>query len=185
MEKVKIKISKKKDVELSFFGETIFVNPIIRIVNEEKIEEQTRLKVIYIESLIRDNLWDVNFAEFMFRRELLKLKTNIDIESLSIEDLDEVVWGEFYQKVSSSIINYEEVKNSILLSVSHLIEKMKIDSGVGNIITALINKFEPFINEISSMKVEDFEKLKASLLEAVEKVKEEPMASILSDMNKK
>jgi len=95
MEKIKLKFSKKSNIPITFFGTEISVNPII------KIEEQRTLRNIFIESLFRqgrDEQWDEQFAEFMFRRGILGLKTNIDIDSIKdVEEIDELVNNDFGQ----------------------------------------------------------------------------------------
>lgn len=181
MDKIKLKFSKKSNVEVSYFGETISVNPII------KISEQSLLRETYLESLFKDGkegIWDEQFAEFMFRREILRSKTNIDIDSIvEVDDVDSLIWGEFYEKVSSAIINYKEVESLIHFTLANILKKMAIENSSGFLISGLISKFKPFLDEMMNMKPEDLDKLRASASELIDKAKQEPISSILSDMN--
>jgi hypothetical protein len=182
MEKIKVKTLEKKDIELSYFGESIFINQII------KIAEQQRLREVYLEAFFKNGKekeWDEQFANFMFRREILKLKTNIDIESIEDTDaVDILIWGKFYDEVKSSIVNYQEVENVVFFSLSNIVRRMEIETSAGYLLKELISKFSPMLEELSNLTPESFEKLKSSSNELIEKIKDEPVvASILNDMN--
>lgn len=180
MEKIQLKFSKKSNIPITFFGTEISVNPIIRI------DEQQTLRNIYIESLFRegrDKQWDEQFAEFMFRRGILGLKTNIDIDSIKeIEEIDELIWGEFYEKIIDTISNYYDVHNGVVLSMENEIRRMEIENNIGSIISGILEKVKPIIDTLTNMKPEDFEKMKTEANELIEKTKSEPIASVLADM---
>ena len=180
MDKIELKFSKKSYIPFTFSGMEIIVNPIIGV------QEQSDIRNVYISALFnkgKQSSWDEQFAEFMMRREILSLKTNIDISSIKdVSEIDQLVWGECYEKVVSLIYNYEVFYESIQLSAKNEIEKISIESSIGNIISELIEKVKPIIDNFSNMKPEDFEKMKSEANEIVEKIKEEPIASVLSDM---
>ena len=180
MDKIKLKFSKKSNVPFTFSGMEVVVNPIIGI------EEQANLRNVYISALFnkgKNNSWDEQFAEFMLRREILSLKTNIEIvEIKDVEEIDQLVWGELYEKVISFISNYDTFHDSLILSSKNEIQRLYIESSIGNVVSELIEKVKPIIENFSNMKPEDFEKMKSEATEIVEKIKEEPVASVLSDM---
>lgn len=180
MDKIELKFSKKSNIPFTFSGMEIIVNPIIGV------QEQSDIRNVYISALFnkgKQSSWDEQFAEFMMRREILSLKTNIDISSIKdVSEIDQLVWGECYEKVVSLIYNYEVFYESIQLSAKNEIEKISIESSIGNIISELIEKVKPIIDNFSNMKPEDFEKMKSEANEIVEKIKEEPIVSVLSDM---
>lgn len=179
MNKITLKFSKKSDVELSYFGESVLVNPII------KITEQQQLRAIFIASLFKDgegSNWDEQFAEFMFRREILNLKTNINIESIgNAEDVDELIWGDFFEKIKQTIVNYYDVRNSLDDTVAHIIKRIAIDNGSGILLKSLVEKATGFITQLSSLQPEDFEKLTNTTGKLLGQIQREPMASIISD----
>lgn len=187
MDKIKLKFSKKSDIPFTFSGMEVIVNPIIGL------QEQSSIRNVYISALFnngKNNPRDEQFAEFMLRREILSLKTNIDVisteglsESEYISKVDEMVWGELYEKVVSFIVNYSDFRDSISLSAENEIERISNESSIGNIVSELIEKVKPIIENFSNIKPEDFEKMKSEATEIVEKIKEEPIASVISDMN--
>lgn len=186
MEKIKLKFSKKSDIPFTFSGMEILVNPTIGI------QEQSDIRNVYLSALFNNgkhNPTDEQFAEFMLRREVLSLKTNVDVlstdglsEKEQLERLDELVWGELYEKVVSCISNYDDFRDSVALSAKNEIERISNESSIGNIVSELIEKVKPIIDNFSNMKPEDFEKMKSEATKIVEKIKEEPIASVLSDM---
>ena len=180
MDKIKLKFSKKSNTPFTFSGMEVVVNPIIGI------EEQASLRNVYISALFnkgKNNSWDEQFAEFMLRREILSLKTNIEIvEIKDVGEIDQLVWGELYEKVVSCISHYGDFHDSLILSAKNEIQRLSIESSIGNVISELIEKVKPIIDNFSNMKPEDFEKMKSEATEIVEKIKEEPIASVLSDM---
>jgi len=180
MDKIKLKFSKKSNIPFTFSGMEIIVSPIIGI------EEQANLRNVYISALFnkgKDNSWDEQFAEFMLRREILSLKTNIEIvEIKDVGEIDQLVWGELYEKVISFISNYDTFHDSLILSSKNEIQRFSIESSIGNVVSELIEKVKPIIDNLSNMKPEDFEKMKSEATEIVEKIKEEPIVSVLSDM---
>ena len=188
MDKIELKFSKKSNIPFTFSGMEILVSPIIGI------QEQSDIRSVYISALFnngKNNPTDEQFAEFMLRREILSLKTNINVLSMDgasekeqLEKLDELVWGELYEKVVSCISNYNDFRDSIALSAENEIKRVSNESSIGNIISELIEKVKPIIDNFSNMKPEDFEKMKSEATEIVEKIKEEPIASVLSDMKK-
>ncbi len=186
MDKIELKFSKKSNIPFTFSGVEILVSPIIGV------QEQSDIRDVYFSALFnngKNNPTDEQFAEFMLRREILHLKTNINIslvdgdsEKEKLEKLDELVWGELYEKVVSCISNYNDFRDSIALSAENEIKRVSNESSIGNIISELIEKVKPIIDNFSNMKPEDFEKMKSEANEIVEKIKEEPIASVLSDM---
>lgn len=186
MDKIKLKFSKKSNIPFTFSGMEVLVNPIIGL------QEQSSIRNVYISALFnngKNSPRDEQFAEFMLRREVISLKTNIDIlsteglsESDYISTIDELVWGDFYEKVVSCISNYYDFRDSIALSAKNEIERISNESSIGGIVSELIEKVKPIIDNFSNMKPEDFEKMKSEAGEIVEKIKEEPIASVLSDM---
>lgn len=186
MDKIELKFSKKSNIPFTFSGMEILVSPIIGL------QEQSSIRNVYISALFnngKNNPRDEQFAEFMLRREVLSLKTNINVlsvdgisESEYISKLDELVWGELYEKVVSFISNYDDFRDSIALSAKNEIERVSNESSIGNVVSELIEKVKPIIDNFSNMKPEDFEKMKSEATEIVEKIKEEPIASVLSDM---
>ncbi len=180
MDKIKLKFSKKSNIPFTFSGMEVVVNPIIGI------EEQATLRNVYISALFnkgKNNSWDEQFAEFMLRREILSLKTNIEIvEIKDVGEIDQLVWGELYEKVVSCISHYGDFHDGLILSAKNEIQRLSIESSIGNVISELIEKVKPIIDNFSNMKPEDFEKMKSEATEIVEKIKEEPIASVLSDM---
>jgi len=186
MEKIELKFSKKSNVPFTFSGMEILVSPIIGV------QEQSDIRNVYISALFnngKNNPTDEQFAEFMLRREILNIKTNINVFSVEgvsekeqLERLDELVWGELYEKVVSCISNYDDFRDSVTLSAKNEIERISRESSIGNVISELIEKVKPIIDNFSNMKPEDFEKMKSEATEIVEKIKEEPIASVLSDM---
>jgi len=178
MEKIKITTIKKADIELPYSGSVVLVNPVI------KIEEQGLLRNVYIQSFFKDGKegeWDEQFAEFMFRRQVLESKTNIDVTLLTIEECDEIIWGAFYDKVKSAIVNYNEVRLSINSTISNLVKKIEIENSAGFLLKGLMEKLSGFLDEIKNLTPEDIEKLKQSAQDIMDKVKQEPMASVLMD----
>ena len=119
----------------------------------------------------------------MNRNKILSLKTNIEIvEIKDVEEIDQLVWGELYEKVISFISNYGTFHDSLILSAKNEIQRLSIKSSIGNVVSELIEKVKPIIENFSNMKPEDFEKMKSEAGDLVEKIKEEPIASVLSDM---
>jgi hypothetical protein len=180
MEKTKLKFSKKSNVPFTYSGFEISVQPIIGI------EDQRKLRDIYIESFFnegRDGRWDESFAEFMFRRAVISLKTNIEIESIQdVQELDEMIWGELYEKISSSISNYSQAHASVKKSSENEVKRMDVESGIGKVISGLFEKIKPFIDSVLEMKPEDLEKMKSEANDLVSKIQSEPIASVISDM---
>lgn len=186
MDKIELKFSKKSNIPFTFSGMEILVNPIIGL------QEQSSIRNAYISALFnngKNSPRDEQFAEFMLRREVLSLKTNINVlsvdglsESEYISKLDELVWGELYEKVVSCISNYNDFRDSVNLSAENEIERISNESSIGNVISELIEKVKPIIDNFSNMRPEDFEKMKSEATEIVEKIKQEPIASVLSDM---
>jgi len=180
MDKIKLKFSKKSNVPFTFSGMEVIVNPIIGI------EEQASLRNVYISALFnkgKNNSWDEQFAEFMLRREILSIKTNIEIvEIKDVGEIDQLVWGELYEKVISFIYNYNTFHDNLIVSAKNEIKRFSIESSIGNVVSELIEKVKPIIENFSNIKPEDFEKMKSEATEIVEKIKEEPIASVLSDM---
>lgn len=186
MEKIELKFSKKSNIPFTFSGMEILVNPIIGL------QEQSSIRNVYISALFnngKNNPRDEQFAEFMLRREVLSLKTNINVlsvdglsESEYISKLDELLWGELYEKVVSFISNYRDFRDSVTLSAKNEIERISNESSIGNVVSELIERVKPIIDNFSNMKTEDFEKMKSEANEIVEKIKEEPIVSVLSDM---
>lgn len=177
MEKKKIKISKRTEIQTPFFGEYIEVNPVI------KISEQKILRETYFNSLFKNNSLEIDeqFGEFMLRRGLLNEKTNIDIESITdLDEIDEIIWGDFYKTVTSSIINYSEFRESLKLSLENKLKIMQIENSAGYQVGKVIEKFSPMIDEFSSTKLEDLKSIAEILSQTV---KEEPVASVIADMN--
>ncbi len=186
MDKIELKFSKKSNIPFTFSGMEILVSPIIGL------QEQSDIRSVYISALFnngKNNPTDEQFAEFMLRREILSLKTNINVlfmegisEKEQLEKLDELVWGELYEKVVSCISNYDDFYDSVVLSAENEIKRVSNESSIGNIVSELIEKVKPIVDNFSNMKTEDFEKMKSEATDIVEKIKEEPIASVLSDM---
>lgn len=172
MDKIILKFPKKSEVEVFFLGGKVLVNPIIGI------EEQKVLRAVYLNSFFKDGKqeeWDEPFASFMFRREVLKQKTNIDIDSIKdLEEIDSLIWGEFYDKVSSAIVNYEEVKKIIELSSVNEIKRIEMRSGLGYVLGDLLEKLKPIMDEISKITPEDFAEIKNSISKFSEREIEVP-----------
>ncbi len=182
MDKVKIKFSKKSDVEVNYFGEVVKVNPVISLA------EQKMLRDVYVESFFKDGVeesWDEQFAQFMLRREVLNIKTNLDLEDLTIEDLDNLIWGEFYDKVASSIVNYQDVTSGVLKSISNIIRRIEMKSNIGYLVKDLFDKVLPVIENFKNFKPEDIDKLKETASEMIEKMKTSPISEIISDEKRK
>lgn len=180
MEKMQLKFSKKLNVTIPFQGFEVSVIPIIGL------EDQKSIRNIYMESLFingKNEQWDEQFAEFMFRRAVLTFNTNIDMDSIKdIDKIDDLVWGELYEKIMDTILNYYDVRNGIIVSMENEIKKMQNENSIVNIISEFIDKSKPFIDNFLNMKPEDFEKMKSEASEIIEKTKSEPIASVLSDM---
>ena len=181
MEKIEVKID-KTETSFSFAGYKIKVNPIIEISN------MGMLRDFYLSSLFKkgiDSEWDEQLAEFMFRRGVLDLQTNIELTKFSkIEELDILVWGELYKEVSSRIINYLDVYNSVKSSVEHEVEKYKISNSTGKVLSGIISYLSGVLEEFKNVKPEDIEKMKKEASSLLEQIKESPISEVLSEVKK-
>ena len=176
-EKIKITPTEIQEVIIPYSDAMVMVNPII------KIEDQVTLKNNFITSFFENGRWSDQLAEFYFRMSILATQTNIDLEVLGTEDIDKIIWGEFFKKIQSSIINYNEVRLGCNASLQHAIQKLEIESNAGHILKDIMEKASSLLDDLKGFTSQDVEALKKGAEEILEKMKQEPVASILSDAN--
>lgn len=178
MEKVKLEVSQRPDVIIQYSGKNISVNPVI------KISEQKEMRDVYLVSMFNKgetNESDESFAEYMLRREILKVKVGIDVDSETLDNIDELVWGDFYEKVVSNIVNYKEFRNILSLSLENKLKLISLKNSSGYLMKGLFEKVNPIINTFSEMAQGDLDSLKKTMLEIVEEIKKEPIASVVRE----
>lgn len=179
MEKIEVK-TVVKNISFEYGLNTIEVNPIIGI------QSMDTLKNTYLTALFKeDGEWDEQLAEFLFRRGVISLQTNIDIEKVTeIPEVDNLVWGKLYKEIVSHIYNYEDVYKSIMLSVSNKVEKYKIEKSTGKVLEGIIAYVTEIIDGFKNLKPEDIEKMKTEASGLMEQMKQSPIANILNDTKK-
>jgi len=180
-EKIKIKVSKRSNAIVNFFGREIIVNPIITIPEQKNILS-TAFNSMFSEG--KKGIWDEYFFEVSFRYGVLSFKTNIDLSEMRDDDLGEIMWGEFYDKVSSSIINYKEVKDSIYLSLNNEIKRYAVDNSISGIVNSLVEKVLPILEQFKDISPEKLDEFKNMANDIIEKIKQEPITSVIGDMNR-
>lgn len=178
MDKIKVKISKKLDSQMNLNGSDIFVNPII------SIDEQSKIRNACSASFFgKDGKWEEYLFEITFRYAILDLKTNIDFSNIGDEELDILIWGEFYDRVSSSILNYRDVYNSVSWSISNEIKKFENQNSLVGILNQVVEKIMPIIEQLKDISPENLEEMKSVANTLIENMKQEPVAKIIDDMN--
>ena len=179
MDKIKLKVVKRPDIRLNFFGSEIVVSPII------SIDEQKKIKNACFNSMFDNGgEWDEYLFDFSFRYGILSIKTNIDFSDIEDSELEEIIWGEYYEKVSSSIVNYRDVLDSVNFSLSNEIKNLENKKSLNGILNKLVEMVLPMVEQFKNISPEEIEKLKGSVGEILEKVKSEPtVMTAISDMN--
>jgi hypothetical protein len=183
MDKIKVKVSKRSNVQVSFFGVEVLVNPMITIPEQRSIQKTALTSMFTMFSGDMLEKWDEYIFEFSMRYAILNLKTNIDFSEMEDDELNEILWGEFYEKVSSVIINYDEVVDAIYYSLDNEIRRYEVGNSLSGVLNSLVEKVLPLIERFKNISPEELEKLKTEANEMIEKIKEAPVAGVLADMD--
>lgn len=179
----KKKFSYKQDeepVKIKFNGETISVQPYIRVAE----------KIVLIDRYISDYFYppedsikisSLNFdsvgAKHSLILAILDLKTSIDIRDDEF-DLDDFLASGLWDEIKESIQNYAELEKDLLDAIENKKYQIEIETSISYV-------FSEFMKQLSEkIGVENIDKLKILSESLINEMKSDPITSVLSESGK-
>jgi hypothetical protein len=150
---------------------------VFEVENFLDFSKQIFLTNIYLEEYFKNPeeslvaLSDYNFidAECKLLYNLLKLNTNIDVDSM---ENDAYVDSPLMAKVAGAIYNFKSFRTNLSFMISEIKEQRALKASLGETVSALVSKGYELLDKVTDISPEQIEKVRTTGLELVEKLKE-------------
>lgn len=171
MDKVKLGLLVSEQVSVEHNGVAFQVETFLNFA------KQVFLTNVYLEEYFKNpdenliGLSDYSFldAECKLMYHLLKLNTNIDVDSM---ENDVYVDSVLASKLAGAIVNFKSFRGKLSFIISEIKEQKNLKASVGETLSALISKGYDILDKMADITPEQLEKTRQTGLELVDKLKE-------------
>lgn len=169
MDKVKYELKTQKPKIIEYNNIDIEVQPFLGFIHQMYLIEEY---IKYYFGQPDEVLFDIDSyhyieAECRLMGALVQLVTNIDVTDINNDFYaDTALWN----KITESIINYEDFRNKLEKALQATREKINTNNSLGSVISNLAEKLNDYLDKISDMSPEDIENLKKSGVELIERL---------------
>ena len=154
MEKKEITILPKKDVVFDFGNMTdIRVSSFLSVDVKRQIAEAYLSAFFNIDDSEGLSLNEL-MAEYALVLSIVDLCTNLSVDfSGSFEKFDNLIGSGLWEKIESSISNYDEFRSQLNNMVKHIREDVALEKSVGSVLEKLVGIVNEGIKKISELDI--------------------------------
>jgi hypothetical protein len=155
--KVKLELKLPENKEIEYNGVKIEIKPFLSLPHQVfLINRYVEEYFVNNKNMVGGSECDYIGAECSLKNYILQGCTNVDVEGFD-NDLyaDDSLWGKIYKE----IINYYSFRGNLYAVIQEIKEQKEIKSSLGEVISNLIDKIIPILDEIKDITPEQIKEL--------------------------
>jgi len=179
----KVVLKKKLENRIVIIGgQSVIMKPYLSYTEQgalitKYLETSFENHAIEIEGTSRDFLG----AELNLMMSIADLCTNIDVDSLEVDDFDAY---DFWSYIEKNVENYYDFRSRLSDAVSAKEEEIRLEKSIGNVIDSLSAKLFDALDKFSALSPEDLETVTTQSRSLLKALEESSLTAVLADKEK-